>query len=220
MAIVLAELYPALNFIVQMKEPGLNNGALPRRKSMSNRTPPLPTPTSLSRASTPGAMNLKEMRQPQLGSRITVQKRTPGTPQTVNDAAVYILHLPSPSPGVPSHSLPAQIIAELRAHFSVLRASNYATLILAPRLLPEPGTVDPDVEAIARLRDLSLLQLANEREIEMAELVDILNSIRDSMGQLVVVNKLRSHNNATVALGVKYQAYANHHELQQASTII
>lgn len=221
MAIVLAELYPALNFIVQMREPGPNNGALPRRKSMSNRAPPLPTPTSLSRASTPGAMNLKEMRQPQLGSRITVQKRTPGTPQTINDAAVYILHLPSPSPGVPSHSLPAQIIAELRAHLSVLRASSYATLILTPRLLPEPGTVDPDVEAIARLRDLSLLQLANEREIEMAELVDILNSIRDSMGQLVVVNKLRSHNNATVALGVKYQAYANHHhELQPASTII
>ena len=217
----LAELYPALHFIVQISEPGPSNGAIPLRQSMSNRAPPLPTSASLGRASTPGPMNPKEMRQPQLSARITVQKRAPGTPQTINDAAVYILRLPSPSPGVPSHSLPAQIIAELRAHLSVLRASSYATLILTPRLLPEPGTVDPDVEAIARLRDLSLLQLANEREIEMAELVDILNSVRDSMGRLVVVNKLRSRNNATVALGVKYQAYADHHyELQPALAII
>lgn len=117
---------------------------------------------------------------------------------------------------MPSESLPARIIAELRAHIGVLRASSCATLVLTARLLPEPGTVDPDVEAIARLRDLSLLQLANEREMEMLELMDILNSVRDSMGRLVLVNKLRSRNNATVAFKVQYQAYADHHDLRQA----
>ena len=154
--------------------------------------------------------------QQQLNSRITVQQRAPGTPQSVYDAAVYILRLPSPSPAMPSESLPARIIAELRAHIGVLRASSCATLVLTARLLPEPGTVDPDVEAIARLRDLSLLQLANEREMEMLELMDILNSVRDSMGRLVLVNKLRSRNNATVAFKVQYQAYADHHDLRQA----
>lgn len=120
---------------------------------------------------------------------------------------------------MPSDSVPARIIAELRAHIGVLRASSCATLVLTARLLPEPGTVDPDVEAIARLRDLSLFQLANEREMEMLELMDILNSVRDSMGRLVLVNKLRSRNNAMVAFKVQYQAYADRHEqLRQAST--
>lgn len=160
-----------------------------------------------------------DLQQQQLSSRITVQKRSPGTPQTV-EAAVYVLRLPTPSPSMPSHSLPARIISELRAHLGVLRANSTATLIITPPLLPEPGTVDADIEAIARVRDLSLLQLANERELEMSELVDMLNSVRDSMGRLVVVNKLQSRNNVTVALGVKYQAYGDHQDLQPASTIL
>ncbi|MCJ1251841.1 hypothetical protein MMC30_009079 [Trapelia coarctata] len=210
-AMALADLYPALHFIVQISESGPSGHV--RQQSMPNSWPPA-SPTSFGRAPTPGPRP-DEMRQ-QLGSRITVQQRTPGTLQSVYDAAVYILRLPSPSPGVPSHLLPARIIAELRAHMGVLRASSSATLVLTARLLPEPGTVDPDVEAIARLRDLSLLQLANEREIEVLELMDILNSVRDSMGRLVLVNKLRSHNNATVALEVRYQAYADRHDLPPA----
>lgn len=207
----LADLYPALHFIVQISE--LKPSGHVPRQSMSNVWP-LATPTSLSRASTPGLQS-SEKRQ-QLNSRITVQQRAPGTLQSVYDAAVYILHLPSPSPGVPSLSLPAQIIAELKAHIGVLCASSRATLVLTARLLPEPDTVDPDVEATARLRDLSLLQLANEREIEMLELMDMLNSVRDGMGRLVLVNKLRSRSSATVAFEVRYQTYADHHELRPA----
>ena len=142
--------------------------------------------------------------------RITVQQRAPEALQPVKDAAVYILHLPAPSPVVPSYSLPARILAELRAHLGVLRANNTSiNLILESRLLPEPGTVEPDVEAMARLRDLSRLQLSNEREMEMGELVEIVNSVQDSIGRLVVINKLRSRHSAMVALGVKYQAYAD-----------
>ncbi|KAF7514171.1 hypothetical protein GJ744_004496 [Endocarpon pusillum] len=188
-ATALAERYPALHFIVQMSEPALANGAME-------------------------VANAKET-----SLRITVQERAPGALQTVRDAAVYILRLPAPSPGVPSHALSTRILAELRAHLGLLRANTSVTLILVPRLLPEPGTVDPDVEATARLRDLSRLQLANEREMEMEELVAIVNSVHDSMGWLVVVNKLRSHNSATVALGVKYQAYADTHP-EAESTIM
>jgi hypothetical protein len=134
--------------------------------------------------------------------RITVQKRMPAAVQVVKDAAVYILRPTTPSP-----SLPAQILAELSAHLGVLRANALATVILAPPLLPEPGTVDPDVEAMARLRDLSRLQLTNECGLELGELIEMVNSVHDSRGRLVVVNKLRSRNSATVALGVKYEAY-------------
>ena len=136
--------------------------------------------------------------------RITVQKRMPAAAQAVKDAAVYILRLTTPSP-----SLPAQILAEMNAHIDVLRANALATLILAPPLLPEPGTVDLDVESTARLRDLSSLQLTNECGLELRELIEIVNSVHDSRGRLVVANKLRSRNNATVALGVKYEAYAD-----------
>lgn len=139
-----------------------------------------------------------------LNRRITVQKRVPGAIQTVKDAAVYILQLSSPS-----HSLASRVASELQAHLTVLSKNSMATLILAPRLLPEPGSVDPDVEAVARMRDLSRLQLTNEYEIELSELIEMVNSVHDSRGRLVVVNKLRSSNNVTVALGVKYQPYTD-----------
>ena len=176
----LADLYPALRFIVQMSEPASNNGAVEAGKAR------------------------------ELNRRITVQERVPGAQQTVKDAAVYILHLPTLSPGMSSDSVPASILAELRAHLDVLRANkNSVTLILAPRLLPEPGSVDPDVEAIARMRDLSHLQLANEREMEIGELVEMVKRVHDSTGWLVVANSFRSRNSATMALSIKYQAYAD-----------
>lgn len=176
-----------LHFIVQMSEPALHHGAVEAGKTK------------------------------EFNARVAVQKRAPGALQTVNNAAVYILRLPAPSPGVPSHMLRARILAELRAHLSVLRANPSAvTLVLAPRLLPESGSVNPDVEATARLHDLSRLQLTNEGEMEIGELVKMVNGVHDSMGWLVTVNKLRLHNTATMALGVKYQAYADRHEAESS----
>jgi hypothetical protein len=202
----LADLYPALHFIVQISESG-PSGQLP--PSMPHRSP-LATPTLSSRASTLGSKPSETCQQ--LSSRITVQRRAPGTLQGVHDAAVYILHLPSASPGVPSQSVLSQMTAELRAHIGVLRTNSSATLVLTARLLPEPGTVDPDVEVIARLRDLSLVQLTNEQDIEAAEVINMLNSVRDSLGRLVLASKLCSGNNATVAFEIRYQAYADRHD--------
>jgi hypothetical protein len=104
------------------------------------------------------------------------------------------------------HSLRERIAAELQAHLGVLRANPSATFILAPRLLPDPNTTDPDVEAVARLRDLTLLQLANERLMEAEQLVEIVHSVGDGAGRLAVVSKLGTRNSATTALGIKYQA--------------
>ncbi|KAH8807219.1 O-methyltransferase family protein [Xylogone sp. PMI_703] len=176
-ATALAELYPALHFIVQMGE-----GA-----SEASGTVDASKPDDIRR-------------------RITAQRRTPGARQMVGEAAVYILRHPSPSL---SAGAPSRILAELHAHLGVLRANSVATLVLLLHLLPEPGTVDPDVEAIARLRDLTLLQLTNEREMEMEDLVDMVNSVHDGAGRLAVINKFRSRNSLTVALGIRYQAYIN-----------
>ena len=72
--------------------------------------------------------------------------------------------------------------------------------------------MEADIEVEACLRDLSLLQLSNEREMEMSELLEAINSVHDSMGRLVVVNKLVSRNSATIALDIKYQPYGARHQ--------
>ncbi len=178
MASALAKLYPALHFVVQIAEQ--NHGAATRLDLLA--------PVS---------------------SRIAVHERVPGTPQMVTDAAVYIfrLPLPCPSPGVPSQSLPLRITSELRTHLCVLRANLHSIIIVTARPLPEPGTVDPRLEALARSGELSLLQLTNERTVRIDELVELLEGVGDDAGRLVVTNQLLSSDKTTVALVVKYQPY-------------
>lgn len=110
-------------------------------------------------------------------------------------------------------ALSPQITAELKAHLGVLRASTASRLILTARLLPETDIVDAEVAAIARLRDLSLLQLVNDHELDMSEFMNMLNGVGDGEGRLVLVNKLCAWNDATVAFEVRYQAYVHSHEL-------
>jgi hypothetical protein len=81
-------------------------------------------------------------------------------------------------------------------------------LIPTANLLPEPGSLsDPKIEAVARARDLTMLQLANEGEIEMTELLIVIETIRDGLGKLVITNQLRSHNSLIVGLTIKHEAY-------------
>jgi hydroxyacyl-ACP dehydratase HTD2-like protein with hotdog domain len=134
------------------------------------------------------------------GRHLTMQSRAPAAVQSVKDAAVYILRLTE------SSSLREQVIAELNVHLPMLRANASSTLILALPSLPEPGSVDPDVEATARLWDLSRMQLTNECELEASDLVELINSVQDSRGRLVVVNKLCSRNSTMMVVGVKYEA--------------
>jgi hypothetical protein len=187
----LAVSYPALHFIVQ---------APTRVKARHQSVTPL------------GSYH-EQLQDDELGtSRIVIQSRVPGTPQTVQDAAVYILHMPTSSTLLlqtdVARCLSAWVLAELRAHIDVLKASSQPTLILATgSILPEPGTTDLSMEAIARLRDLSLFQLAGTCEMEMAELLELVNTVGDDTGRFVVVNQLRCRGNAVVALCVKYSVY-------------
>jgi predicted house-cleaning NTP pyrophosphatase (Maf/HAM1 superfamily) len=78
-------------------------------------------------------------------------------------------------------------------------------LVLTSQLLPEPGTVPAHAERLARLRDLSLRQLARAGHLTLQELVDLVGSIHDEDGGLVVVKKLHAPNSAVVGLGIRYQ---------------
>jgi hypothetical protein len=182
-ATFLANLYPTLHIIVQVPATATSGSAF---DDIRQFTTSINTNTA---------------------SNITIQHRIITAPQPILDASIYILHLLQPSPVTPFAVLTPLIATELRVHLNVLRANPTATLILTPRLLPEPASVDRDVEATARLRDLALLQLANEREIILEDWMAILNSVSDNMGRLVVVNKTRSRERVVVLLEVRYQAF-------------
>jgi hypothetical protein len=144
---------------------------------------------------------------------VTVKTRMPGSAQTIEDAAVYILQLPHSSQALlrsdGQQALDSHLQAELRAHIGVLRSNPSTTLILTPRLLPEPGALDPDVEAHARLRDISRLQLRDERDWDLNEFMNALNKIQDNTGRLIVVNQLSLPRTTMMALGVKYQSHTD-----------
>ncbi|GIK06080.1 hypothetical protein Aspvir_010198 [Aspergillus viridinutans] len=184
-AVALANQYPTLRFTVQIHFPSAASGGKSRAKYDKTR----------SRSSNP---------------HITVQYRNPGTPQHIQDAAIYIINFPLPIPGVLSSSITARIETELRAHLHALRMSQSATLVLTAPALPEQGTMSTEVAVLTRIRDLSFLQLADEREPEISELINLVNGVGDSEGKFVVVNKVKSvASNGAIALEVKYQAYAD-----------
>ena len=201
-AIALATMFPSLRLVVQAAEPG--SIAPTSRPSIPNAGGQLFPGSMGGPRTTPGSSFSVPAH---LSSRIAVQQRTPATPQSVKSASIYILRLSSPSPSSPLSSIISQAASELSAHVEVLRANSTARLMLTALVLPAPGTVDLDTEAAARLRDLSLLQLANGRQAEMVEMVDVLNGIRDSSGGLVLTNEIRSPSSPLVAFEVRYQAY-------------
>lgn len=141
-------------------------------------------------------------------ANLIVTYRSAGMPQHVKDAAVYIFHLPTASPRRSPGGSPAILIkAELQSYLDLLRTNGSVMLVMTTRLLPEPGSLcGPVVEAVARARDLCMLQLTNEGEMELVEVLGMIEAVRDNVGKLVVTSQLRSHNNLIVALVVKRQA--------------
>ncbi|KUI60112.1 6-hydroxytryprostatin B O-methyltransferase [Cytospora mali] len=180
----LAERYPALRVTVQIANEPTKPGA--SVSGQLNSKPPMPSMSIDSQGDA-------------TGSRVVVQERAPGSRQNITDASVYILHLPLSSS--------ADTMAELQAHLSILKAGGGVMLMVTSRLLPEPGSIpDGEVEKATRWRDLLLLQLTNEGGMEMGELLEMVVSVRDGVGGLDVVNRLRSRNGMVGVLVVKYQA--------------
>ncbi|KAH8698803.1 hypothetical protein BGW36DRAFT_293914 [Talaromyces proteolyticus] len=156
------------------------------------------------------ASKFDNTRYPYPDPRITVQHRVPGTPQHIQDAAVYILNFPLPMLGVSSTSLATQIKAELNAHLNAIRVNHSAIMVLTAPVSLEPGLGSTEAATLARVRDLSLSQLGNERELEMSEVLNLLNGVSDSEGRIVLVNIVRPvSNSGAIALEVKYQVYAD-----------
>ncbi|KAK4113296.1 hypothetical protein N656DRAFT_708577 [Canariomyces notabilis] len=159
--------------------------------------------TSISSSSSPPSNSSGSSSGSTTNSRVTVISRPVGMPQPITDAAAYIIHI-MPSSGAEGGPT---VRAQLHEYVGVLRASMGVMLVLTAQVLPEPGSVpNSEVEAVVRARDLSMLQLANEGAVEMAELVGIIDTLRDETGKLVVINKLRAQDGLVLVLVVKYQA--------------
>jgi hypothetical protein len=99
----------------------------------------------------------------------------------------------------------SQTVLELQAHLPALRSQPSSRLILTALVLPPPGAVDQGAEATVRLRDISLLQLSNERQPCKAEILELITAIRDSTGGLALIREIHASNSAAIAVEVRYQ---------------
>lgn len=188
----LADLYPALDFTVQVSEPPEN-----RRGSIANH-------------------GYQQSSHP----RVSIQHRPCGTCQTALNGAMYILSFPATSPLLPRVELGPCILAELQLHLTVL-ASSQARLILVVRnvrLVSAEETcltkdMNLELESRARLRDLSRWQLDNDRDMDINELLEIVDQVWDSNGSLAVVSRKSSQDGSAVALELQYQPFAERNQL-------
>ncbi|KAI1325708.1 hypothetical protein F5Y16DRAFT_377296 [Xylariaceae sp. FL0255] len=188
MAESLASLYPTLYFIVQINQQG---------DFLEPTADSLPT-TAFSPSKDASTVGESSLGFGDFSTRITITSRIPGSYQMALGAAMYIVHL--------HNATRPTIHAELSAHVDVLRSNNAVMLILTPRLLPQPNSgANSKIEALARARDLTLLQLSDEGEMELSDLLEIISSVQDRKGKLVVVRELHSQYNTVDALVVKYQ---------------
>lgn len=139
-------------------------------------------------------------------SKFTVQKRDLNTPQVVQDAALYILHpyMTPLTPCVPDLATTAK--AELQAHMSVLRNNPSATFLFIPRMLPEPsGVASASHEVQQRLHDLINTELGLEGILEIAEAIDMVESVHDEYGKLSISRHLRCQNGTTAGFQVVFK---------------
>jgi hypothetical protein len=200
LAIALARLFLSLRFVVQTSDSPLSlHGS--RSSVSSNGSRLFSSLGTGSRSTYPKSLEVPS----ELSSRITLQQHIPNSQQSVRNAAVYIVRLPSPSPILPLSSTISRATTGLSAHLDVLRANPDSRLLVVAPIVPAPGTVDHDTEAAARLRDLSLQQLTNRREAELTEVVELLKRVRDGSGGLALTNEIHSPTSRIVAFEVKYQ---------------
>ncbi|KAL4988007.1 hypothetical protein BDW68DRAFT_187592 [Aspergillus falconensis] len=184
---MIAALVPAVQFVIQTSSPDNGHSGLITGSEPSWVTCHLPS---------------------SIRSRVSVQSRAAAAPQTVMGAAVYILRVPSPSPMLPWAKLRSQTVMELQAHLQVLRTQPASRLMITALVLPPPGTVNQETESMVRLRDMSLLQLSNERQPTKTEIVEIVTGIRDSGGCLVVTREMHTTASAAIGLEVRYEPFA------------
>lgn len=73
-----------------------------------------------------------------------------------------------------------------------------------------------ELEARARLRDLTRWQLDNDRDMDINELLQVVDQVWDSMGGLKVVDLKSSQDGSAIALELQYQSFTERDQLNLA----
>ncbi|KAJ0164699.1 hypothetical protein CTA2_404 [Colletotrichum tanaceti] len=156
-------------------------------------------------------------------SWLEVRNRAPGTTQDEKDAAVYLLHVPDPFFYASSGAHAEVCVAELRAHFDMLRTNETATVILIADVVPESGGLgggggggggggspDGPAEVRARLDDLLLLQTGHDAVFDVKRLEALLEFAREGADSVTVVNRLSSASHSLVAIVLRSRGLASY----------
>lgn len=194
LCISLAEQHHSLRFVIQRDS---TSGQLANALKTSTPTQWLSTPRSSS--------SLEDLPL-ETSSRITFQERALGSPQMVTSAEVYLIRLPAPSPFLSLQAVSVMTTTELVCHLAVLRANARARVLLTSRVITDSSARDAETDTTEGLRELSLLQLVNDKEFNISELVDIVRAVRDSTGGLLVSDVVQIPQSPVVALEIKYEA--------------
>ncbi|KAL2751792.1 hypothetical protein ACRALDRAFT_2045052 [Sodiomyces alcalophilus JCM 7366] len=186
-AVMIANHFPLLKVFVQVEE---TNSVLQGR-----------WPKPLGPGSTP------EPQQSLMDGRVSLQRRTMGTPQPVRDAIVYVFHLNGFANGGLGATARERIQSELKQLVDMMKMNSSATVVLTSGLIPDLGSIGARAEARARLRDMTLFQLTNQQDNELGEILAMLATLSDITGRLVLVNKNCLPRTGDLALELKYQAF-------------
>ncbi|WQF88455.1 Putative O-methyltransferase COMT-type, winged helix-like DNA-binding domain superfamily [Colletotrichum destructivum] len=144
---------------------------------------------------------------------LEIQNRAHGTTQNETNAAVYLLHVPDPFFYASSGAHAEVCVAELRAHFDMLRTNETATVILIADVVPErsggDGSPDGPAAARARLNDLLLLQAGHDVVFDVKRLRALLEFAREGSDRVTVVKQLSSASHSSVAFVLRSRSLSS-----------
>lgn len=134
---------------------------------------------------------------------MTIQHCVPMTAQRMTDAALYIVHLPSPSILVTPSDILSQATQMLWIHFDILRQNRYSKLVLVANGLVGCAKANSKAEVAARTYDLLLMQMTMDNHaITMEKIEQLVNTVQDASSRLTICTKEISDSHPTVAFEV------------------
>jgi len=134
-------------------------------------------------------------------SRITTCGHNFFTPQPVKSAQIYLLRMIL-------HDWPAaEAVSILKNHLEVLKANPAARMLIMDTVLPVPGSISRNEEALLRVRDLAMVQAFNSKERELSEFEDLFTQTKDQDGGLVMKNTFKPTGSVMTIIEVAYERH-------------
>lgn len=134
------------------------------------------------------------------------------------NGSVYVLSFPAASPLLPSRELCSRITTELQSHLAIV-ANSQAIILLVVRSVglrdeeSQANDENLEMESPARMRDLSLWQLADDRNVKLSDILGLVGQVQDSIGSLEVTNRLSAPRGSTMVFEIRYQTHAKRAQL-------